>query len=81
MAAFPPKERDAFMAHWAKILGDGRVAGNVVSFEQGGKPEVGCWIERSFWGRGVATAVLSAFLNLVRTRPLYARVAKRGWAR
>ncbi len=87
MAAFPARERDAFMAHWTRILGDetivkktvlvdGRVAGNVVSFEQDGKPEIGYWIGRGFWGRGVATAALSAFLGLVGTRPLYARVAK-----
>ncbi|MDP9477049.1 MAG: GNAT family N-acetyltransferase [Actinomycetota bacterium] len=87
MAAFPARERAAFMAYWTRILDDeiiiqktvlvdGRVAGNVVSFEQDGKPEVGYRVERSFWGRGVATAALSAFLNLVRTRPLYARVAK-----
>ncbi len=91
MAAFPVRERDAFMAHWARILGDetivkktvlvdGRVAGNVVSFEQDGKPEVGYWIGRGFWGRGVATVALSAFLGLVRTRPLYAHVAKRNVA-
>ncbi len=87
MAAFPARERDVFIAHWTRILGDetivkktvlvdGRVAGNVVGFEQGGKPEVGYWIGKGFWGRGVATAALSAFLGLVRARPLYARVAK-----
>lgn len=87
MAAFPARESDASMAHWTRILGDetitkktvlvdGRVAGNVVSFEHDGNPEVGYWIGRSYWGKGVATAALSAFLNLVRARPLYARVAK-----
>lgn len=58
------------------VLIEGQVAGNVVSFEQDGKPEVGYWIGRSYWGSGVATAALSAFLGLVRARPLYARVAK-----
>ena len=87
MAAFPARDRSAFMAHWTRILGDdtitkktvlfdGQVAGNVVSFEQNGQREVGYWIGRRFWGRGVATAALSAFLELVETRPLYARVAK-----
>ena len=87
MAAFPARDRSAFMAHWTRILGDetitkktvlldGQVAGSVVSFEQDGNLEVGYWIGRRYWGRGVATAALSAFLGLVRARPLYARVAK-----
>jgi RimJ/RimL family protein N-acetyltransferase len=91
MAAFPARDRDAFVAHWKRILGDdtitkktvlfdGRVAGNVVSFEQDGKLEVGYWIARRYWGKGVATSALSAFLSLVRVRPLYAHVAKHTFA-
>jgi RimJ/RimL family protein N-acetyltransferase len=87
MAAFPSREREAFMAHWAKIRGDdsviirtilldGRVAGNVVSFHRFGKREVGYWIGREDWGKGVASRALNEFLNLERTRPLFARVAK-----
>ena len=52
------------------------VAGNVVSFEEDGQRGVGYWIGRRFRGRGVATAALSASLEIVETRPLYARVAK-----
>jgi len=40
------------------------------------KREVGYWIDRAFWGRGVATAALTAFLTLEKTRPLDAGVAK-----
>ncbi len=87
MAAFPARDRDAFMAHWTRILGDetitkktvlldGRVAGSIVSFEQDDNLEVGYWIGRRYWGKGVATAALSAFLGLVRARPIYAHVAK-----
>ncbi len=87
MAAFPARERDAFMVHWTKILGDetvtkktilldGTVAGNIVSFEQFGKPLVGYWIGKSYWGKGVATKALSEFLNHAKMRPLYAHVAK-----
>ena len=75
------------MAHWAKILGDeaiikrtilfdGHVAGNIVSFEQSGEREVGYWIGKRFWGKGVATEALSEFLGYMKVRPLYARVAK-----
>jgi RimJ/RimL family protein N-acetyltransferase len=73
MADFLPRNWDAFVAHWTKILADetvikktvlfdGRVAGNVVSFEQECEREVGYWIGREYWGKGVATEALSQFL-------------------
>ena len=34
------------------------------------------YIDRAFWGRGIATGALSAFLGIVETRPLFAHVAK-----
>ncbi len=87
MAAFPPRDRDAFMEHWRKILGDqtvqrkailvdGQVAGYLCCFERGGKRQVGYWIGRDFWGRGIATRGLAEFLDHVRERPLFAYVAK-----
>lgn len=87
MAAFAPRERDAFMAHWTRILEDdtvttktvlfdGAVAGNVVSFDQAGRREVGYWIGKEFWGKGIATGALAEFLRYARERPLYAHVAK-----
>jgi RimJ/RimL family protein N-acetyltransferase len=87
MAAFPPRDRDAFMAHWTTILRDpsgvirtvlvdGVVAGNVVAFDYEGRREVGYWIGRTFWGKGVATRALRAFLEEVTERPLYAGVVE-----
>jgi RimJ/RimL family protein N-acetyltransferase len=87
MAAFPARDRKAFMAHWSRILADetvitktilfdGHVAGNVVSFVQSGEQEVGYWVGKEYWGRGVATQALSEFLGHVETRPLYAHVAR-----
>ncbi len=87
MAAFAPRDRDAFMTHWRAILRDpsgvvrtveldGQVAGNVLAFEHDGRREVGYWIGRTFWGKGVATRALSAFLHEVRDRPIYAGVAE-----
>jgi RimJ/RimL family protein N-acetyltransferase len=87
MAAFPSRDWTAFEAHWARILADETlskktvlvddvVAGNVVSFGSDGRREVGYWIGREYWGRGVATRALAAFLDHVRERPLYAHVAK-----
>jgi RimJ/RimL family protein N-acetyltransferase len=91
MAAFPAREREAFMSHWAKILRDetvmtktvlvdGEVAGDIVSFERLGQREVGYWIGRDHWGKGVATGALSAFLHHDGSRPLIARVATRNVA-
>jgi RimJ/RimL family protein N-acetyltransferase len=87
MAAFPARDRDAFMAHWTKILGDQtvvamtivvnrRVAGNVSCWTQDGQRLVGYWIGKEHWGKGVATQMLSMFLRLVADRPLHAHVAK-----
>jgi RimJ/RimL family protein N-acetyltransferase len=86
MAQFPPRDRPAFDAHWAKtladetvvlrtVLVDGEVAGNVVSFYGGPGREVGYWIGREHWGRGVATAALRLFLAELHERPLVATVA------
>jgi RimJ/RimL family protein N-acetyltransferase len=86
MALFAGREREAFDAHWAAILADdskiaqtvlvdGRVAGNVVCWESEGDRLIGYWIGREFWGGGVATAALRAFVDLVRERPLRAHVA------
>ena len=87
MAAFNSRDRAAFDQHWAKILADennlnqtivadDHVAGNIASFLMEGQREVGYWIERAFWGRGIASAALSAFLRLEQRRPLHAGVAK-----
>lgn len=87
MAAFPAREREAFMAHWARIMADdsvmlktilfeGQVAGNILSFVQSGEREVGYWIGKEYWSKGIATRALAAFLDHVQTRPLYAHVAK-----
>ncbi|WP_055549137.1 GNAT family N-acetyltransferase [Streptomyces sp. NBRC 110028] len=89
MAAFTaeaPDDRKAFDERWDRILGDdtvvkrtvlydGRVAGNVLGFEQYGDPSVGYWIGREHWGKGIATSALAAFLEEVPMRPLYARIA------
>jgi RimJ/RimL family protein N-acetyltransferase len=87
MAAFPARDREAFMAHWAKIpmnetaivktvLFDGQVVGNVVSWEQDGNRQVGYWLGKEYWGKGIASRALSEFLKLLEPRPLYAHVAK-----
>jgi len=88
MAAFPARDREAFMQHWtANILGndtgrnrtillDDVVVGNILSWEQSGDRLVGYWIGREYWGRGVASRALALFLGEVDERPLHAYVAR-----
>jgi RimJ/RimL family protein N-acetyltransferase len=87
MAAFPSRDREAFMAHWTKILRDEtvtlktilfaeQVAGNVVSWQQGDEREVGYWLGKEYWGKGIATQALAEFLSCVTARPLVAHVVK-----
>jgi RimJ/RimL family protein N-acetyltransferase len=89
MAAFTAPNhmhRDAFERRWARlradetilnrvIVADDEVAGTIGSWGDPGEREVTYWIGRSFWGKGVATDALTAFLAVERSRPLHARVA------
>lgn len=86
MAAFPSRDWEAFVAHQATIdadeavlsstiMADGEVAGSIGSWQAGDERAVGYWIGREFWGKGIATAALRAFLALETTRPLTAYVA------
>jgi len=91
MAAFTardPTDREAFTAHWNKIMADpeliqktivcdGQVVGSIGSYVESGRPEVTYWIGTAYWGQGIATRALKAFLeNANSMRPMYARVAK-----
>jgi RimJ/RimL family protein N-acetyltransferase len=89
MAAFTakdPSDRQAFDTHWARIrasetvliktiLCDEQVTGSVLSFEDFGQPEVSYWLGRQYWGKGIATRALILFLDIQKTRPLYAHAA------
>jgi len=90
MAAFTrrdPADESAFNEHWAKILNDpaiiimtilyqARVAGYVLSFVMFGEREVGYWLGRDYWGKGIATRALVEFLTHLKERPLFAHTAK-----
>jgi len=92
MAAFTARDatdKDAFAAHWKRILSDdtvavktivfeGNVVGSVAKFvdKEFGKPEITYWIGKEYWGMGLATKALSKFLDEIRVRPIYGRAAK-----
>ncbi len=89
MAAFTasdPDDRAAFDAQMARIRAspevthrvitlDGRFVGTVASFVIDGDTEVTYWIDRSFWGQGIASRALALLLESVHVRPLFARAA------
>ena len=87
MAAFPAREKEAHLQHWAKIQADettinrtilfgDEVAGSIGSWVQDDKRLIGYWIAREHWGKGVATSALCKFVDLLGERPLFAHVAK-----
>ena len=89
MAAFTAPDhmdRDAFERRWSRlradetlitraIVVDDELAGTIGSWGGADEREVTYWIGRSHWGKGIATAALTAFLAVDPTRPLHARVA------
>lgn len=89
MAAFTaedPDDREAFDAHMRRIranpetlnhviLADGVVVGSIASFVVEGDTEITYWVDRKFWGQGVAGRAVALLLDRVTTRPLHARAA------
>jgi RimJ/RimL family protein N-acetyltransferase len=86
MAVTIPRAREAFDALWATsladpaataraVLHDGAFVGYVSRFPADGQDHVGYWIDRAFWGMGIASRALSLFLREVVDRPLFATVA------
>lgn len=86
LAGTRPRDRAGFEEVWARNLAgtdvvarvievDGAVAGAISCFPRDGASEIGYWIGRAHWGRGVASRALALFLEEVRARPLHATVA------
>jgi RimJ/RimL family protein N-acetyltransferase len=87
MSAFPAREYDAHMAHWAKvrtnpenllyvITANDEVVGSIMSWKQEGQREIGYGIGRAYWGHGIATQALRLLLGIVLERPLFAYTAE-----
>ena len=86
MAVTIPRTREAFDAHWAKalddpgnttraVLLDGVMVGYISCFPMDGQDHVGYWIDRAYWGLGIASRALQLLLREVATRPLVATAA------
>jgi RimJ/RimL family protein N-acetyltransferase len=86
MAVTNPRTREAFDAHWAKVLVDPEctarvilvgeaLVGTISCFPMDGGDHVGYWIDRAYWGMGVASRALHLLLQEVMKRPLVATAA------
>lgn len=89
LAAFTaknPNDKAAYLEKYGKLLTDPTVsmrtikvnnviAGSVSKFVMEKDAEITYWIDRSFWGRGIAGTALKEFLKIERIRPIYGRVA------
>jgi len=89
MAAFTAEDqtdRRAFLNRMSRLRADtsvsyrvidvdGAIAGTIASFRIDNQPEVTYWVDRTQWGKGIASAALQILLAETAERPLYARAA------
>jgi RimJ/RimL family protein N-acetyltransferase len=89
LAAFnsqDPTDKPAYFAKYMRLLSDptvnnqtiivgATIVGSIAKFVMEGDAEITYWIDRDFWGQGIATAALKNFLRIETTRPLFGRVA------
>lgn len=89
LAAFTakdPTDKTAYIEKYTKHLTDptihmrtikvgNEIAGSIAKFVMGGEAEITYWIDKKFWGRGVATTALKKFLAIENTRPIFGRAA------
>lgn len=89
LAAFTSKDvsdKNAYLEKFNKILADpttntqtilldGIIIGSIAKFILHGDAEITYWIDRPYWGKGIATSALENLLLIENTRPLFGRVA------
>lgn len=89
LAAFTskdPNDKNSYIEKYAKFLNDptinmrtiranGEIVGSIAKFMMHGDAEITYWIDRKFWGQGIATAALKGFLKIEPARPIYGRAA------
>jgi ribosomal-protein-alanine N-acetyltransferase len=89
LAAFTskdPADKAAYLQKYTKfltdrtinmmtILFDNMIVGSMAKFEMEGEADVTYWIDKKFWGKGIATKALQDFLAVEPTRPIFGRAA------
>ena len=62
-------------ANYQTILLDNIIIGSIAKFVMEGEAEITYWIDRKYWGQGIATKALNKFLAIETIRPIFGRVA------
>jgi len=89
LAAFTqkdPTDKTAYIEKYSKFLSDptinmrtikvdDEIVGSIAKFIIEGDAEITYWIDRKFWGHGIATIVLKDLLSIEQSRPIFGRVA------
>lgn len=89
LAAFTPKDptdKSAYLSKHTRLLSEPTVnnqtvivnhviVGSIAKFEIEGEAEITYWIDKNFWGQGIATKALKAFLAIEPARPIFGRAA------
>ncbi len=89
LAAFTsknPNDKNAYIEKYSKFLqdpginmqtikADNEIVGSISKFMIENEAEITYWIDKNYWGRGIASTALNNFLKTEITRPIYGRVA------
>lgn len=89
LAAFMPKDptdKKAYIDKYTKLLNDetvnnqtiildDKIVGSIAKFVMFGDNELTYWIDKQFWGKGIATFALKKILTIENSRPIFGRVA------
>ena len=89
LAAFMPKDptdKSAYISKYTKLLSEPTVnnqtillnniiVGSIAKFVMEGNTEITYWIDRAYWGQGIATKALRKLLEIESIRPIFGRVA------
>lgn len=80
------KDKEAYLSKYTKLLSNPKInnqtilfndsiVGSIAKFEVDENNEITYWIDRKYWGKGIATKALELFLIIEKSRPLFASVA------
>lgn len=89
LAAFTPidpSDKNAYIEKYAKFLTEPTInmqtikmntdiVGSISKFVMEGDNEITYWIDKEFWGQGIATIALNHFLKIEHIRPIFGSVA------
>lgn len=89
LAAFMPKghtDKTAYIDKYTKLLNDptvnnqtiildNKIVGSIAKFVMFGDNELTYWIDKQFWGKGIASSALKKLLTIENSRPIFGRVA------